>query len=273
MSAAGRPSGRSGKRRAGMRCAQPAGPRIADPVAFDAADADRRARRLVRAGAAAHRRADRAAATRRAQPAWRRRGRPGAALGAGAAAAGAEPAQAAVAVAAERPGAGDPVAAGGARPRPVQARADRAPAAAEPARIAASRSAGGGAAFSRAAGARRSAARNRRRSAREMLAVLDDPDLAELWGPNSQRRSADRRADRRQCPRTQSQALSGQIDRVVVTDKRVLIVDFKTVRPVPPARRRCRRLSAAACDLPRCARPDLSRPPVECALLWTDGPV
>ncbi|MEE4235775.1 MAG: 3'-5' exonuclease, partial [Anderseniella sp.] len=67
--------------------------------------------------------------------------------------------------------------------------------------------------------------------------------------------------------------LSGQIDRLLVTDARVLVVDFKTNRP-PPAdvsqvpEGYLRQLAAYAHVLAR-IYPDRK---IECALLWTDAP-
>ena len=67
--------------------------------------------------------------------------------------------------------------------------------------------------------------------------------------------------------------LSGQIDRLLVTDTRVLVVDFKTNRP-PPAdvsqvpEAYLRQLAAYAHVLAR-VYPDRT---IECALLWTDAP-
>ena len=93
----------------------------------------------------------------------------------------------------------------------------------------------------------------------ETMAVLTDPDLAELWGPDAQAEvpvvglipGEAARARRMRC-RARSTAL-------VVTRERVLVVDFKTVRPVPAQRRRgAGGLSAAARDVPRRARPHLS---------------
>jgi ATP-dependent helicase/nuclease subunit A len=59
------------------------------------------------------------------------------------------------------------------------------------------------------------------------LALLDHPDFAPLFGPGSL-------AEVPVVGRFGEQALSGQIDRLVVADGRVLIVDYKTLR-LPPA--------------------------------------
>jgi ATP-dependent helicase/nuclease subunit A len=106
----------------------------------------------------------------------------------------------------------------------------------------------------------------------ETLGVLDLPEFAELWGPKSQA----------EVPIVglipgitggETHALSGQIDRLVVTAQRVLIVDFKTVRPPPATEAEVpalylRQLAAYRAALGRIYRDR----PIECALLWTDGP-
>jgi ATP-dependent helicase/nuclease subunit A len=107
----------------------------------------------------------------------------------------------------------------------------------------------------------------------EILGVLEDPGLAELWGPDA----------RAEVPVVgliagpsagTAHALSGQIDRLVVTRDRVLIVDFKTVRPAPASEDSVpaiylRQLAAYRAALAR-IYPGRR---VDCALLWTDGPI
>jgi ATP-dependent helicase/nuclease subunit A len=68
-------------------------------------------------------------------------------------------------------------------------------------------------------------------------------------------------------------ALSGQIDRIVVTDDRVLIVDYKTVRPPPRSENEVadvylRQLASYRAALER-IYPGRA---VECAILWTEAP-
>ena len=105
--------------------------------------------------------------------------------------------------------------------------------------------------------------------AAEVLTVLDQPDFAALFGPGS----------RAEVPivgtvgwGTGSRSLSGQIDRLVVTDGHVLVVDFKTNRP-PPARiedvplpygRQLAAYRAALASI----YPDRT---IRCGLLWTDS--
>jgi ATP-dependent helicase/nuclease subunit A len=102
--------------------------------------------------------------------------------------------------------------------------------------------------------------------AAEILAILDDPAFAALFGPDSQ-------AEVPVVGLIGDYALSGQIDRLVVGASEVLIVDYKTLRPppaspadVPPVY--LRQLAAYRAAVAT-VYPDKS---VRCALLWTDGP-
>ena len=101
---------------------------------------------------------------------------------------------------------------------------------------------------------------------RDTLAVLDHPDFAPLFGPGSQ-------AEVPLVGLIAGHALSGQIDRLVVAKDRVLIVDYKTLRPPPPTETEVpplylRQLSAYRAALAR-IYPDRE---IRCALLWTEGP-
>ena len=88
---------------------------------------------------------------------------------------------------------------------------------------------------------------------RETLAVLDHPDFAALFGPGSQ-------AEVPLVGLIGGHALSAQIDRLVVAEDRVLIVDYKTLRPPPADRGRGGAdLSSPARGLPSGAGADLSR--------------
>jgi ATP-dependent helicase/nuclease subunit A len=109
--------------------------------------------------------------------------------------------------------------------------------------------------------------------AAEVLAVLNDTRLAELWGPQSRAEVSVVGLIPGSGPES-DQALSGQIDRLVVTDERVLIVDFKTVRPCPASEDEVsavylRQLATYGAALAR-IYPDRA---IECAFLWTDGPL
>jgi ATP-dependent helicase/nuclease subunit A len=68
-------------------------------------------------------------------------------------------------------------------------------------------------------------------------------------------------------------ALAGQIDRLVVTAERVLIVDFKTVRPAPT---RDEEVPVPYLQQLAIYRAALGRiypgRRIDCAILWTEGP-
>jgi ATP-dependent helicase/nuclease subunit A len=100
----------------------------------------------------------------------------------------------------------------------------------------------------------------------ETMAVLEHPEFAPLFGPESA-------AEVPVVGLVNGRALSGQIDRLVVAGDSVLIVDYKTMRPVP----------ASEAEIPAVYLDQLAayRAAVEavypgktvrCALLWTDGP-
>lgn len=102
--------------------------------------------------------------------------------------------------------------------------------------------------------------------ARETLAVLRHPDFAPLFGPES-------RAEVPVVGLIDGKALSGRIDRLVVTGDSVLIVDYKTNRP-PPAT--ASEVAPAYIEQLAAYRAALERiypgKRVRTALLWTDGP-
>jgi ATP-dependent helicase/nuclease subunit A len=101
---------------------------------------------------------------------------------------------------------------------------------------------------------------------REVLAVLDHPDFAPLFAPGSA-------AEVPVVGLVGDHALSGQIDRLVVTAETVLIVDYKSLRPppdtehevAPPYLRQLAAYRAAIAAI----YPGRT---VRCALLWTDVP-
>jgi len=106
---------------------------------------------------------------------------------------------------------------------------------------------------------------------RDTLAVLNHPDFAALFGPGSQA-EVQIVGLIRATPGTE-RVLSGQIDRLLVTADRVLVVDYKTLR-LPPATEAAvappylRQLSAYRAALAQ-IYPDRE---IHCALLWTEGP-
>jgi ATP-dependent helicase/nuclease subunit A len=100
----------------------------------------------------------------------------------------------------------------------------------------------------------------------EILAILGEPGFATLFGPESQ-------AEVPIVGLVGDYAIAGQIDRLVVREGEVLIVDYKTLRPmparddeVPPAY--LRQLAAYRAAIAQ-IYPGRA---VTCALLWTDGP-
>jgi ATP-dependent helicase/nuclease subunit A len=100
----------------------------------------------------------------------------------------------------------------------------------------------------------------------ETLAVLETPEFAPLWGDDAQ-------AEVPVVGLIGGHALSGQIDRLVATESRVLIVDYKTVRPPPDSDADVAPLYLQQLAIYRAALeriyPDR---PIACAILWTAGP-
>ncbi|MHA1599686.1 MAG: 3'-5' exonuclease, partial [Alphaproteobacteria bacterium] len=102
------------------------------------------------------------------------------------------------------------------------------------------------------------------------LAVLAHPDFAPLFGPDS----------RAEVPIAglvgsgpEAAVIAGQVDRLVVTDAAVLILDYKTNRPAPRHERDVppvylRQMAAYRAVLAS-IYPEHR---IDCALLWTDGP-
>lgn len=101
----------------------------------------------------------------------------------------------------------------------------------------------------------------------ETMAVLEHPDFSDLFGPGSMA----------EVPLTGVvggvHVVSGQVDRLLVLPDRIRVVDFKTNRPPP---RLVENVAEAYLlqlalyrDVLAQVYPDR---PVECALLWTDGP-
>lgn len=102
---------------------------------------------------------------------------------------------------------------------------------------------------------------------RETLAILSHPAYAPLFGPDSLA----------EVPLTgfvNGRLVSAQIDRLLVTDRAIWIVDYKTNRPPPTEEK----------DVPAIYRDQLTSyrdivaniypgRPIRCFLLWTDGPL
>ena len=101
----------------------------------------------------------------------------------------------------------------------------------------------------------------------EVLGILDDSSFAPLFAPGS-------RAEVSLTGVVGGRVISGQVDRLVVTDREVLIVDFKTGREPPVsedevAPQYLRQMAAYRAAV-AAIYPDRA---VRCALLWTGGPV
>ncbi len=102
--------------------------------------------------------------------------------------------------------------------------------------------------------------------ARETMAVLCDPTFSKLFGPGS-------RAEVPVVGLVEGKALSGRLDRLVVTETEVMIVDYKTNRPPPLD---LEQVAPAYLVQLRAYRAALERiypgKRVRTLLLWTDGP-
>jgi ATP-dependent helicase/nuclease subunit A len=100
----------------------------------------------------------------------------------------------------------------------------------------------------------------------ETLAVLEQPEFAPLFVPGS-------RAEVPVVGLIGTRPLSGQIDRLAVSDEEVLIVDYKTLRPAPASESEVPAIYldqlAAYVAAVEAIYPGRR---VRAALLWTDGP-
>ena len=102
--------------------------------------------------------------------------------------------------------------------------------------------------------------------ANEVLSILDDPRFRALFGPGS-------RAEAPLIGVVGNVVVCGQVDRLVVGDERVMVIDYKSNRPPPgdPA-------DVAPAYIAQMAayKAVLSQiypgKTISCALLWTDGP-
>ncbi len=100
----------------------------------------------------------------------------------------------------------------------------------------------------------------------EILSVLRHPEFAAIFGTGS-------RAEVPVVGQAGNKILSGQMDRVLVTDKEVLIIDYKTNRPPPKKPEDVPAIylkqMAAYSSVIQNIYPKHA---IKCALLWTDGP-
>jgi ATP-dependent helicase/nuclease subunit A len=108
---------------------------------------------------------------------------------------------------------------------------------------------------------------------KETLGVLSDPDFAAIFGQGSVAEAPLAAVIPRPAGKGPALDLSGQIDRLAITDKEVLIIDYKTNRPPPSEVGRVAdaylyQLAAYRLALGEIYPGRL----VRAALLWTDGP-
>lgn len=105
---------------------------------------------------------------------------------------------------------------------------------------------------------------------KETLSVLDDPAFAAVFAPGSR---AEVSISGHPPGLPTGSIINGQIDRLVITDEEILIVDFKTNRPPPDNVEDVSPLyygqMAVYQSLLQALYPDKA---VRCALLWTDIP-
>ncbi|RVU36020.1 double-strand break repair helicase AddA [Hwanghaeella grinnelliae] len=110
----------------------------------------------------------------------------------------------------------------------------------------------------------------RDRMVEEVMAVMDHPDFAAIFGPGSRAEAPIVGVLERA---SGIDVVSGQIDRLLVTENEVLVVDYKTLRPAPADSRQIplayRRQLAGYKGLLQKVFPGKT---VKCALLWTDIP-
>jgi len=102
----------------------------------------------------------------------------------------------------------------------------------------------------------------------ETLSIIDDSAFAPLFGANSRAEVA----VAAQLPELGNVRVSGQIDRLAVTEDAVLIADFKTNRPPPAKPEDTPVLYRTQMALYRAALAKIyPGKRIDCALVWTDG--
>lgn len=107
----------------------------------------------------------------------------------------------------------------------------------------------------------------------ETLAILENPDFAPLFGPGSMAEvSLVAKLTPKKTGRTPI-LLSGQVDRLIVRDNEILIVDYKSNRPSPRRLEDVAESYQAQLAAYRIALREIyPNHSVKSALLWTDGP-
>ncbi|MBT8005727.1 MAG: hypothetical protein HN578_22680 [Rhodospirillales bacterium] len=100
----------------------------------------------------------------------------------------------------------------------------------------------------------------------ETMAILNHADFAFLFGPGSQ-------AEVPMVGEIEGQVMSAQLDRLLVTDEAVYVIDYKTNRPPP---KNPEDISEIYLKQMAAYRQALQRiypqRPIRCLLLWSDGP-
>jgi ATP-dependent helicase/nuclease subunit A len=98
------------------------------------------------------------------------------------------------------------------------------------------------------------------------LGVLEDKEFAAVFAPGG-------RAEAPVIGRIGDNTLSGRVDRLVVTDAEILIVDYKTDRPSPPTLEGVGEAYIAQLAAYRAVLTQRwPNRPIRCLLVWTDGP-
>ena len=101
---------------------------------------------------------------------------------------------------------------------------------------------------------------------KETLAVINDPEFAAIFGPGSL-------AEVPVSGVFDGRVMSGQIDRLLIGEKEILIIDYKTNRPSPRDIKEVPALYIRQMAHYRRAMQDMHPGrDVKCALLWTEGP-
>jgi len=110
----------------------------------------------------------------------------------------------------------------------------------------------------------------RQEMAAAALSVLADPRFAEVFGPGSRAEVALAGAAARL---PAGQAISGRLDRLVVTPDKILVVDFKTNRPPPRSIADCDPAYITQIAVYAAVLAEIfPGRAIEAALVWTDGP-
>lgn len=106
----------------------------------------------------------------------------------------------------------------------------------------------------------------RKEMADAAMGVLEDKQFAAVFGPGG-------RPEAPVIGQIGQSTINGRVDRLVITDKEILIVDYKTDRPAPPSVNDVGEAYIAQMAAYRAVLssrwPDR---PIRCLLVWTDGP-